>query len=197
MAVELAKVRKLICDRKLSDTVVPGSLLEQLMYDTMDEISRDSGAGDIFDTNFATVTPTLTTISVASSYPAMRHLKHLVRQSDGFPLVKVTYELITYNRQYGGGQWGQPRMFTLVPGPDETVRLEVYPTPEVSEVLDAVWEPVPSAVTPMAGNIYLEPTGLLALRARVAARALLSLSQENLAKLGRSPEYITEREKMA
>ena len=197
LELELVHIRRLLTDRKLSDPVIPGALLEELAYATMDEISREVGAGDIVQSAFATITPNTTTINVSATYPAMRHLKHLTRASDGVPLVKASYELITYNRQYGGGQWGPPRMFALLPAPDETVRLETYPTPETSEVLDAVWEPVPSAVTPIAGTIYLEPTGLLALRARVAAKALTSLSQEGLAKLGRGPEYISMLNTMA
>lgn len=197
MAVELEHVRRLMGDRKLGSPAVPGSLLEELMGMTMDELSRNIGAGDIVQTGFATVGPTSTTVTVSGSYPAMRHLKHLVRESDGKPLSRCSYSLILHNRQYGGGNYADPYQFALVPGPDETVLLEVYPTPSSSISLTGVWEPVPSAVTPLAGNIYLEPSSLVALRARVAARALASLPQDQLAALGKSQQHIDNLNAMA
>lgn len=190
VAIELGRIRRLITDRKLSDAVVPGSLLEELFYDGLDEVSREVGAGDIVQTGFATVGPTSTTVTVSATYPAMRHLKDLVRETDGVPLEKTTYELILLARQNGGANFGPPSRFTLVPGVDETVRLEVHPTPQTPVALTGVWEPVPAAVSQVTGTVYLSPTGLQALRALVASRALLSLSAAALEKLGRSQNYI-------
>jgi hypothetical protein len=195
--VELTRIRRLICDRKVSDPVIPSSLLEELFYDAMDEIARECGAGDIVQTGFATVGPTSTTVAVSATYPAMRHLKQLVRATDGVPLEKTTYDLILRMRQFGGAEFGPPRVFTLVPGVDESVLLEVYPTPSTAMSLTGVWEPVPATVSQVTGTVYLSPTGLLALRTLVASRALASLSASALEKLGRSPQYVANLDRQA
>lgn len=189
VAVELDRIRRLITDRKLSEPVVPGSLLEELFYDGLDEVSREVGVGDIVQTGFATVGPTSVTIAVSGTYPGMRHLKELVRATDGVPLQKATHEQILLWRQNGGANFGPPDSFTLVPGVDESVLLEVFPTPSTSVSLNAVWEPMPAAVSQVTGTVYLTPTGLLALRNLVAARALQSLSSSAVEKLGRSENY--------
>ena len=164
MSAELVRIRRLMGDRKGPDYLVPSSLLEELMLDCMDEIARDCGAGDIIQTGFATVGPNSVSVTVSSAYPAMRHLKHLVRAIDGLPLEKATYEDILSLRAFGGSEFGPPRRFALVPGPDESIQLEIQPTPDKAYTLTGVWEPVPAAVTPVSGTIYLEPTALLALR---------------------------------
>lgn len=190
MDAEIGKVRRLLGDRKLSETFVPGATLEELMFDAMDEIAREAGAGDIIQTGFATVSSTDTSVTVSATYPAMRHLKHLVRESDGFPLQKTSHEAILASRAFGGSQFGPPQEYAIVPLTDEGVELACHPLPQTAETLTAVWEPVPSTVTRLAGSIYLSPTGLIALRNRVAARGLESLSQERLAALGRGQKYI-------
>lgn len=197
MAAELVRVRRLMGDRKGPDYVVPSSLLEELMLDAMDEIARECGAGDIIQTGFATVGPSSVSVTVSSAYPAMRHLKQLVRESDGLPLQKMTYDEILQLRAFGGSEFGPPRNFALVPGPDESIQLEIQPTPATAYTLTGVWEPVPAAVTPVAGTIYLEPTALLALRNRVAARALGSLDADSLVKLGKGERHIAMMERVA
>jgi hypothetical protein len=187
MAIELARIRRVLRDRKISDLQIPTAYLEETFADAMDELAIEMGAGDIVQTGFATVSAAGSTITVSSTYPAMRYLKELVRESDGRPLVKTTYELIMWNRAYGGSEFGQPCEYALVPGPDETVLLEVFPTPQTPEVLTAVWEPVLSEVTLVTGTIPFTPTGLRALRARVSARAINSIPEARQVEIGISP----------
>jgi hypothetical protein len=186
MAIELARVRRLLRDRRISDAALSGPFLEELMSDAMDELAIEMGAGDIIQTGFATVSTTAVTIAIATPYPGMRSLKEFVRQSDGRPLTKTTMAEILWSRAYGGGNFGQPYKYNLSPAPDESVLLNVYPTPQTPEILTAVWEPIPSAVTIITGTIFLGPTGLRALRTRVAGRAILSLPPDKLAGMGAS-----------
>lgn len=187
--VELYRVRRLVGDRALSDPALSGSTLEELLYDGIDEVWRRIGAGDVYQTGFATVGPTSITVTISSSYPAMRHLKHLVRESDGVQLQKTTLEAILNARAYGGSEFGPPREYALTPLADETMRLDTHPIPSSTETLTAVWEPFPAAVSQVTGTISMSPTALVALRTLVASRALLMLSPEKRVQLGISDEY--------
>lgn len=196
---EIIRIRRLMGDRVLGELVIPTATIEEIMVDAMDEIAREAGIGDVRTTGFVTVGSTGFATLTTTNADGLRHLKHLVRESDGRPLGKTDYESILASRAFGGGEFGAPTQYSLrthhssatfavVP----TAVIDVYPTPQNPEVLTAVWEPVLSQINLLTGQIILGLSGLLAMRNRTAGRVLLSLSAENLKKLGKDRGFAKE-----
>ena len=191
-ANEVRRIRRLLSDRQLSDPVVPGSLLEELLADALDELSTEFG-GDVRTTSFASVGTTgRVTITTPGTYPNVRFIRNLIRQSDGLPLEKTTHQAILDARAYGVDSTSVPQFYCVRTEQTGAQVIEVYPAPASATILDAIWEPIPEEVVSIAlttPTINFSPTGLRALRARVAGRALSALAPEELAKLGRTPQY--------
>lgn len=174
-------------DRRKGDPVCPDPYLEELTQAAVDELSDEIGTGTVRTLTFVTlVAGTATyTLSLPSSIPSLLHLREIVNQTTGYPLEKKPLEFVLAMRVNNSDSRGEPRFWTLREDNAQAQVLELYPSPSEAGALDAYWSPVHRRV--VAGSTYttlaFSPTGLTALRLRVAGRALLGLTPESLARL--------------